>query len=144
VQPSPASLNALLSSGPLTKTCHNQQQRDRLFGGVPKPQNWIEELERKLPFTLTNAQKRVILEILNDMQKSKPMNRLLQGDVGSGKTVVAMFAMFVAAKNGKQSAVMVPTEVLAFQHYMVFSQWAEQFGLRVGLLVGSLSASEKE
>jgi len=105
--------------------------------------DWIEELEGKLPFTLTNAQKRVILEILNDMQKSKPMNRLLQGDVGSGKTVVAMFAMFVAAKNGKQSAVMVPTEVLAFQHYMVFSQWAEQFGLRVGLLVGSLSASEK-
>ena len=104
---------------------------------------WIEELEEKLPFTLTNAQKRVISEILGDMERSEPMNRLLQGDVGSGKTVVAMFAMFVAAKNGKQSAVMVPTEVLAFQHYMVFSQWAEQFGLRVGLLVGSLPASEK-
>jgi len=56
------------------------------------------------------------------------MNRLLQGDVGSGKTVVAMFAMFVAAKNGKQSAVMVPTEVLAFQHYMVFSQWLNSLG----------------
>jgi ATP-dependent DNA helicase RecG len=106
--------------------------------------SWLEELEKNLSFTLTNAQKRVISEILSDMQKDKPMNRLLQGDVGSGKTVVAMFAMFVAAKNGKQSAVMVPTEVLAFQHYMVFSQWAERFGLRVGLLVGSLPASEKE
>lgn len=106
--------------------------------------DWIEELQKNLAFQLTNAQRRVIAEILADMQGEKPMNRLLQGDVGSGKTVVAMFAMFVAAKNGKQSAVMVPTEVLAFQHYMVFSEWADRFGLRVGLLVGSLPASEKE
>lgn len=106
-------------------------------------ESWIKELEDRLHFKLTNAQKRVIDQILDDMRRPHPMNRLVQGDVGSGKTVVAMFAALVAAKNNRQTAVMVPTEVLAFQHYMVFSQWGEELGLRVGLLVGSMTQTEK-
>ncbi len=96
-----------------------------------------------LPYQLTGAQKRVITEIEADMSRGYPMNRLLQGDVGSGKTVVSMAAMVNACDNGYQSAIMVPTEILAEQHYRSIRAWAEALGLKVALLTGSLGAAEK-
>ncbi|NLD56475.1 MAG: ATP-dependent DNA helicase RecG, partial [Burkholderiaceae bacterium] len=96
-----------------------------------------------LSFPLTGAQKRVIAEIEDDMAQGWPMNRLLQGDVGSGKTVVSMAAMVTACDNGYQSAIMVPTEILAEQHCRSIRAWAEKLGLRVVLLTGSLGAAEK-
>ena len=97
---------------------------------------------RSLPFELTNAQKRAVAQAVNDMKKGEPMNRLLQGDVGSGKTVVAAALMFSAAKNGFQSALMAPTEVLASQHFKTLSSMMPE-GIRLALLTGSSSAKEK-
>lgn len=97
-----------------------------------------------LPFTLTGAQQRAIGEILADMQKDSPMNRLLQGDVGSGKTMVAAAAVYAAAKNGFQAAIMAPTEILAEQHFSTFSRVLEPLGVRVCLLTGSLTPKQKE
>ncbi|HKK69228.1 MAG TPA: ATP-dependent DNA helicase RecG [Bacteroidales bacterium] len=91
----------------------------------------------KLPFELTDAQKRVIKEIRRDMGSGKHMNRLLQGDVGSGKTLVALMCMLIAIDNGYQAALMVPTEILAQQHYHSVSEMLEGLGLRVELLTGS-------
>lgn len=89
-----------------------------------------------LPFELTRAQKRVLQEIRQDMKKEQSMNRLLQGDVGSGKTVVAMVAMLIAVENGYQAALMAPTEILAEQHYIHVHGWLEDLGVRVALLKG--------
>jgi len=96
-----------------------------------------------LPFELTSAQKRVIAEIERDMSRGGSMNRLLQGDVGSGKTVVAVAAMMVAIHNECQAALMAPTEILAEQHYLVLSQMLQGLGLEIVLLTGSLTAAEK-
>ena len=96
-----------------------------------------------LPFELTSAQKRVIVEIERDMSRGNTMNRLLQGDVGSGKTVVAVAAMMVAIHNGYQAAIMAPTEILAEQHYSVMSQMMQALGVEVVLLTGSLTAVGK-
>jgi ATP-dependent DNA helicase RecG len=96
-----------------------------------------------LPFSLTKAQLRVIEEIYSDLGKSSAMNRLLQGDVGSGKTVVSMAAMFLACENGFQAAMMVPTEILAEQHYANLKQWADPLGVQVALMTGSLSNAKK-
>ncbi len=93
----------------------------------------------ELPFSLTAAQERVVREILSDMQSEQPMNRLLEGDVGSGKTLVAVLAMLLAAENGYQSALMVPTEILAEQHYRSIMRFAEQLPVKVSLLVGGQS-----
>lgn len=101
------------------------------------------EFVGKLPFKLTNAQLKVIDEIFRDMEKSKPMNRLVQGDVGSGKTIVALLAMYKCARNGYQSLMMVPTEILAEQHYLTFKQLLEGTGIRIELLKGSMTAKEK-
>ncbi len=92
--------------------------------------------EMRFPFTLTNAQRHVIEEILEDFGKSTPMNRLVQGDVGSGKTAVAAAAMYVAARNGEQSALMAPTEILAKQHYETFCALFCNTPFRVCLLTG--------
>jgi ATP-dependent DNA helicase RecG len=100
-----------------------------------------------LPFELTKGQKRSVEEIVGDMQKPFPMHRLLQGDVGSGKTVVAFYASLVAVANGAQVAVMAPTELLARQHEATFSKFLEnspRSRVRVGLLVGSMKQSEKK
>ncbi len=97
-----------------------------------------------LRFTLTPAQKRVIDEIERDMTSARRMNRLLQGDVGSGKTVVSMAAMVIACENGYQSAMMAPTEILAEQHYRNLQGWSERVGLRTELLTGSLKNAEKK
>ena len=98
---------------------------------------------RSLPFTLTGAQQRSIDEILADLQKGAPMNRLVQGDVGSGKTMVAAAAAYCAAINGKQSALMAPTEILAEQHYASLSKLFAPMGISVALLTGSMTPKEK-
>ncbi len=107
-------------------------------------ENFLEQFENALPFKLTNAQKRAIKEILNDISKPEPMNRMLQGDVGSGKTVVAAATALATVQNGKQIAVMAPTEILAYQHYQNFKQFLEPFGIKVVLLTGSIPAKEKK
>lgn len=93
-----------------------------------------EEFIKSLPFKLTNAQKRVINEMCRDMKTDTPMNRLVQGDVGSGKTVVAAAGMYVAYKNGYQSAIMAPTEILASQHFDTFSRFFENTDIKIVLL----------
>lgn len=96
-----------------------------------------------LPFELTDAQKRVIREIREDMNTGRQMNRLLQGDVGSGKTMVAFMTTLIAADNGYQSALMAPTEILAQQHYKSIKEWADPVGLKVALLTGSTKQKER-
>ncbi len=102
-----------------------------------------EELIKTLPYALTNAQHRVWGEIQQDLRSQFAMNRLIQGDVGSGKTVLAILALLMAVKNGCQACFMVPTEVLAKQHYKSLEEIAEQFGFQICLLVGSMTAKEK-
>ena len=97
-----------------------------------------------LPFTLTGAQNRAVSDIMQDFRKGAPMNRLVQGDVGSGKTMVAAAAAFAAARNGKQSALMAPTEILAEQHYQSLHKLFEPMGIRVSLLTGSMKPKEKK
>ena len=97
-----------------------------------------------LPFRLTGAQMSAITEIIDDFRRGAPMNRLVQGDVGSGKTMVAAAAAYVAAKNGHQSALMVPTEILAEQHHASLSKLLTPLGIRVGLLTGSMKEREKK
>lgn len=103
----------------------------------------IQEFAKVLPFELTKAQKRVINEICKDIQKNTPMNRLVQGDVGSGKTMVAAAAMYAAANSGYQAVLMAPTEILAIQHYKNLSKLFSLFGIETTLLCGGMSASEK-
>ena len=103
----------------------------------------VEEFIKKLPFELTSAQKRVIEEIKKDMASSLPMNRLLQGDVGCGKTVVAFIATLIAIDNGYQVALMAPTEILAEQHYYNFRQYAQIMGIYPALLTGGIPPSKK-
>ena len=98
----------------------------------------------KLPFELTNAQKRVIREIRRDTASGKQMNRLLQGDVGSGKTLVALMCMLIAIDNGFQACLMAPTEILASQHYETFRSMLDGLGLPVALLTGSTRKKERE
>ena len=102
-----------------------------------------EEFTDSLGFELTGAQKRVIAECKKDMCSAVPMSRLIQGDVGSGKTAVAASCMYFAAKNGFQSAMMAPTEVLASQHKATLEKMFAPFGIKVALLTGSMKASEK-
>lgn len=105
----------------------------------------VEKIQSGLSYELTGAQKRTVTDILADMRGANCMQRLLQGDVGSGKTIVAFMAMAVMAENGYQSAIMAPTEVLARQHYETFTAWCKQFGLNIPviLLTGSATAKEK-
>ena len=105
--------------------------------------DYSAEFEALLPFTMTGAQRRAVREAIGDMQSGEPMNRLLQGDVGSGKTAVAAALVYSAAKNGLQSAVMAPTEVLAEQHYRTFQKFLKDTGFSVVLLTGSMRAAEK-
>lgn len=96
-----------------------------------------------VPFPLTGAQKRVLKEIREDMRTGRQMNRLLQGDVGSGKTLVAFMTMLLAVDNGKQAALMAPTEILATQHAEALAKWAEPLGIGIALLTGSTRAAER-
>ena len=106
--------------------------------------NIIKALKNKFSFDLTEAQKRVWSEISDDMSKSYPMNRLLQGDVGSGKTAVAALATAHAIQNGYQVALMAPTEILAEQHYLKFKTWFEHLGIEITWLTGSLKNKDKK
>ena len=105
----------------------------------------IQDCIGKLPYELTGAQKRALDDVIHDMQSPYVMQRLIQGDVGSGKTIVAFLAMAWTAASGYQSAIMAPTEVLARQHYESYCQMSEQFGLHfpIVLLTGSMTAKEK-
>ena len=104
----------------------------------------LNDIIESLPFKLTKAQNRALSEITQDMTSSKVMNRLVQGDVGSGKTVVALLALATAVLNGYQGALMAPTEILASQHYDSFKEILERFNIKSELLVGSLTKKQKE
>ena len=120
--------------------------RDRLnhrATPLPRGPQWGRTLLANLGFGLTGAQRRVVKDILTDLEKDVPMLRLVQGDVGSGKTVVAAFAAIRAAELGCQTAIMAPTEILAEQHYLNFSSWLEPLGIGTVLLTGGLPAAER-
>ena len=116
---------------------------DRGEGIILKKKKALQEAEGLLPFALTGAQKRVLKEMEKDMTSGKIMNRLVQGDVGSGKTAVAMVSAYWAIQNGYQATIMAPTEVLASQHFESFQKVFEPAGIKVVLLTGSLKAKEK-
>lgn len=104
----------------------------------------VEKFIQNLPFELTGGQKKALDEIIKDLNSTTPMQRLLQGDVGSGKTVVACIALLCAIENGYQGAIMAPTEILATQHFKNFSSWLIPLGLSVGLFIGKNSAKAKK
>lgn len=117
-----------------------QEWQEKLHGQkfeIKQFQINIQDFFDKLPFILTSAQKRAIEEIFDDLTKNQPMNRLLEGDVGSGKTIVAATAMYLAFLNGFQSVLMAPTEILAQQHYETIKNFLEVFGVKVILQTGS-------
>lgn len=103
----------------------------------------VVHFEESLPFTLTDAQQKVYEEILSDVMSGHVMNRLVQGDVGSGKTIIAVLTLYLTALNGYQGAFMVPTEVLALQHFKSLQSLLAPLGVKVELLVGSMTAKEK-
>ena len=123
-----------------------KRQGVSLEPGIPfqVTHRYTRELLKLLPFTLTNAQRRVLSEIKADMMAPHPMHRLVQGDVGSGKTMVALMAALVAVEIGYQVAIMAPTEILAEQHYLNIHQWCEALGLRVTLLTSGLKGKAKK
>ena len=104
----------------------------------------LTPFRQNLGFDFTNSQKHVINEIFRDLQSPRPMNRLLQGDVGSGKTVVALSAMLLAAENGYQSALMAPTEILAEQHFITFGKLLKSLGVKTAILTSSTKAAAKK
>ncbi|MBT2292068.1 ATP-dependent DNA helicase RecG [Paenibacillus albidus] len=119
--------------------------RGRMDGVVHTVDNaTVRQFVRSLPFELTDAQKHVELEILHDMRSSYCMNRLLQGDVGSGKTVLAAIALYASVKSGYQGALMVPTEILAEQHMRSLQRMFEPFGITVALLTGSVNGRKRK
>ena len=102
-----------------------------------KEDGLVQKFIKSLPFELTKGQKDAVNEILSDLHSKSPMQRLLQGDVGSGKTVVATIMLLAAVENGYQGAIMAPTEILAQQHYNNMIQWLTPLGISVGLFLGS-------
>jgi ATP-dependent DNA helicase RecG len=123
----------------------NKQENAKLVGWhVPFDQKVVAEFVKQLPFELTGAQRRAAWEIIQDFERQTPMNRLLQGDVGSGKTVVAGLAARQAAHAGFQSAIMAPTEILASQHAETLSKLLTPFGVSVGLLTGSVKGAARK
>lgn len=116
----------------------NQARTGRVLGTKT---GLLKAFYHSLPFDLTAAQKRSIREIIEDMRRGRPMNRLLQGDVGAGKTFVAMAAMLLAIDSGCQAALMAPTQILAEQHFLTFRRWLAPLGVRIILRTGSRSES---
>lgn len=123
----------------------NERKADRTSSYVMKPSDQVKTFLNRLPYKLTQAQMRTWSEILTDLSGGLIMNRLIQGDVGSGKTIVAFLALLTAAYNGFQAALMAPTEVLARQHYESLSQMLSKQGMeiRTALITGSMNAKEK-
>ena len=111
--------------------------------GIPLASAEVGEFLLSFGFTLTNAQKNAIRDAVSDMSYGRLMNRLIQGDVGSGKTAVAAACVYLAAKNGYQSALMAPTSILAEQHFLSLTPLFEKFSMKVGLLTGGMSGKEK-
>ena len=107
-------------------------------------QDYTQDFIKRLPFNLTNAQRRAIKDCVSDMSADRPMNRLIQGDVGSGKTAVCAAVAYSAVKNGFQSAVMVPTEILAEQHFATFKKFFESTDISCDLLTGRLTKKQKD
>lgn len=135
-------------SFPITKLAGSIVEPGTLFVseniGVARGETLWDEVHRMLPFDLTGAQRRVIGEIWRDMERPHPMNRLVQGDVGSGKTAVAACAILAAVRCGYQAAMMAPTEILAEQHYVNLHRLFEPLGIRMTLLVGKQGAKERK
>lgn len=125
----------------LTKQINSQRIKGHIFSKVDYYFNTF--YKNHLPFELTNAQKRVIKEIRADLGSGRQMNRLLQGDVGSGKTIIALFIMLIAKDNGFQACLMAPTEILATQHYEKISKQVDPLGLRVEFLSGSTKTAKR-
>ena len=113
------------------------------MSSVPLEGGVLSQFIKSLPFDLTGAQKKVWQEIIQDLSRAYPMNRLLQGDVGSGKTVIAALAALHAIDHGCQAAIMAPTEILAEQHYRKLKLWLEPLGVKIAWLTGSLKVKEK-
>ena len=123
-----------------------REENNKSISSIPleiKKDGLVMRFINGLPFELTGAQKRAVNEILNDLNSTKPMQRLLQGDVGSGKTVVACIMLLAAIENGYQAAIMAPTEILAQQHYNNLVKWLTPLGLSVELLIGSISKKQR-
>ncbi len=121
-----------------------ERQKEPKGTVIEIPDSTKERLKALLPFPLTTAQKRVIGEIFEDLKSDAPMNRLIQGDVGSGKTIVAFLAMFAAMENGYQTALMAPTEILAEQHFRNATRIFEGTGYEIALLTGSRKTAAKK
>lgn len=130
-----------LECGLLLKRCRSRQTQGIEFHVTDRAR---EQIKKLLPFKPTSAQRRVMQEIADDMKASRPMNRLLQGDVGSGKTIVAAQAATIAIENGYQVAVLAPTEILVQQHFGYFTKLMEKSGYLVISLTGSQSTREKQ
>lgn len=133
----------LLQLKALQEKWHWQNENEHASAEIKKIDDVIENFLKKLPFELTNAQNRVINEIHNDIEKKIPMTRLIQGDVGSGKTIVALIAALTAVKNGQQVCLMAPTEILAKQHFISFSKLLREEGFNIQLLAGSTPQKQK-
>ena len=123
---------------------HNRDNKFKGFRFEKVGYNFNKFYSDFLPFELTGAQKKVLKEIRRDVNRNVQMNRLLQGDVGSGKTLVALMTMLLAMDNGFQSCLMAPTEILAQQHFQSISNFLNGMGIEVGLLTGSTKASERK
>ena len=126
----------LLQCGLLSYRVHNLEQRKGVQHGPDGAK--LQQVLTNLPFTLTEQQQKAWREISEDMQREQPMHRILQGDVGSGKTVISALALAKAAENGYQGCIMAPTEILARQHYDTLQQFLQPAGIRLGLLVGGM------
>ena len=123
-----------------------REENNKNLSAIPleiKKDGLVMRFIESLPFKLTSAQQRAVNEILNDLNSTKPMQRLLQGDVGSGKTVVATIMLLAAIENGYQAAIMAPTEILAQQHYNNLVKWLTPLGLKVELLLGSIGKKQR-
>ena len=118
----------------LWRRMRHDEQKGRVQG---QKTALLTEFYESLPFDLTRAQKRSVKEVIADMRDERAMNRLLQGDVGSGKTFVALCAMLMAVDSGNQAALMAPTQILAEQHWLTFCKWLQPLGVKVGLLTGA-------
>ena len=124
-----------------------REENNKNLQSIPlevKKDGLVMNFINSLPFKLTSAQQRAVNEILNDLNSTKPMQRLLQGDVGSGKTVVATIMLLAAIENGYQAAIMAPTEILAQQHYNNMFKWLNPLGVRVELFLGSIGKKQRK